>query len=131
MACVYWITNDRRGHYIGATTDFARRLRQHNGELAGGARRTRGRGPWSPVCQLRGFRTFQEALQFEWAFKHACRRRGPLHAARVDALRILLRRPRWTSNAPPAEEVPLSVHWHAAPRDCSPEWAMAAEAELS
>ncbi len=33
--------------YCGVTTDLARRLRQHNGELPGGARYTRARRPVS------------------------------------------------------------------------------------
>lgn len=31
--------------YTGITTDVAKRLRQHNGEIAGGAKYTKGRGP--------------------------------------------------------------------------------------
>lgn len=96
--------------YIGATVDPTRRLRQHNGELAGGARRTRDRGPWSFVCVVSGFRTWREALQFEWAFKfHARRCRGA--AARREALRRLMAQERWTSNAPPSCDVPLVVEY--------------------
>ncbi|MAE27919.1 MAG: GIY-YIG nuclease family protein [Planctomycetota bacterium] len=32
--------------YVGVTTDMERRLAQHNGELPGGARRTRSGRPW-------------------------------------------------------------------------------------
>lgn len=37
--------------YTGISTDPARRLRQHNGELKGGARALRGKGPLSLVYQ--------------------------------------------------------------------------------
>ena len=40
--------------YAGVTTDLARRIQQHNGQLAGGARYTRTRRPvalvWSKAC---------------------------------------------------------------------------------
>ena len=41
--------------YVGCTTDITRRLRQHNGEIKGGARSTRAGRPWtvsSVSCQL-------------------------------------------------------------------------------
>lgn len=57
--------------YVGKTNHFARRLRQHNGEIAGGARSTRRReGRWKPLLYVHGFDTAQETLQFEWAMKH-------------------------------------------------------------
>lgn len=44
--------------YTGVATDLQRRLRQHNGELAGGARYTMGRRPaqllWSEASPDRG-----------------------------------------------------------------------------
>jgi predicted GIY-YIG superfamily endonuclease len=45
---VYYLENAKRtGVYIGYTTDFKRRIRQHNGEIKGGARRTKRKGgPW-------------------------------------------------------------------------------------
>lgn len=36
--------------YNGYSNNMARRLRQHNGELVGGARATSGRGPWRVVA---------------------------------------------------------------------------------
>jgi len=64
--------NIRRRHYtyVGYSLDPWRRLRQHNGELASGARRTLFQRPWQVVLLLRGFRSKSEALQFEWAWQH-------------------------------------------------------------
>ena len=88
----------------------SKRLRQHNGELAGGARRTRGICDWRFQCVVSGFRTWQEALQFEWAFKYHSRGcRGV--DSRTRALTELMKRERWTSNAPLASEVPLVVEY--------------------
>ena len=55
--------------YVGATLDVDRRLRQHNGQLSGGARATAG-GQWIRVCHIKGFPHERAALQFEWAWKH-------------------------------------------------------------
>ena len=56
--------------YVGATVDPDRRLRQHNGQLSGGARATsRVPGGWYRVCYLKGFESKREALRFEWWWK--------------------------------------------------------------
>ena len=56
--------------YVGATLDVDRRLRQHNGELAGGARATSMvPGGWYRVCYVSGFENQREALRFEWWWK--------------------------------------------------------------
>lgn len=51
--------------YAGVATDLARRLRQHNGELVGGARYTQGRRPveliWSERCVDRAQAQSREA----------------------------------------------------------------------
>ncbi|GAB5451023.1 MAG: hypothetical protein Hals2KO_13510 [Halioglobus sp.] len=51
--------------YTGVATDLARRLRQHNGELAGGPRYTRGRRPvvlaWSEPAADRAAAQQREA----------------------------------------------------------------------
>lgn len=54
--------------YTGVTTDVDRRVRQHNGELVGGARYTRVRRPvtlaWYQGCDSRG-----QACQYEAQIK--------------------------------------------------------------
>ena len=87
---VYWIRSRLRS-YIGATSDPPRRLRQHNGEIKGGARRTRGRGDWEFQCVVSGFATWRQALCFEHKFQFATRRcRGD--ASRREKLDALLLR---------------------------------------
>ena len=55
--------------YNGCTNNFERRIRQHNGEIKGGAKCTSRRGPWSPYCIITGFQDNVEALQTEWRIK--------------------------------------------------------------
>mgnify|MGYP001355883442 CR=1 FL=1 len=55
--------------YIGITTNLKKRLRQHNGEICGGAKYTRSYRPWKPVCLVYGFKDNSHALCFEWRVK--------------------------------------------------------------
>ena len=56
--------------YIGMTTDTHRRVRQHRGDLAGGARATRVARDWQMVFALTGFPSHRDALRAEWRLKH-------------------------------------------------------------
>ncbi|KAL7553055.1 hypothetical protein ACHAWF_016303, partial [Thalassiosira exigua] len=107
--------------YIGFTTNPPQRLRQHNGELVRGARRTKRGRPWAFVAVLDGFEDKVAAMQFEWAWQHVGRsktfrmavgdqlakkmkrRRGV--RARLDELGILL------SDCHPFNTFPLKVHF--------------------
>ncbi len=108
--------------YIGFTTNPPKRLRQHNGELTRGARRTMIGRPWEYVAIIRGFQDKVTAMQFEWAWQHVDksrvfreavgsdkdarkmkRRRGVI--ARLNDLRILL------SDCPPFKTMPLEFHY--------------------
>ena|SRR3989344_8671442 len=91
--------------YIGCTNNKERRLRQHNGELVGGARFTRKYRPWKLVCYVDGFEARKHALQFEWAWKHV---RSP---CRIAALHTVLERERWTCNAPISSQFVLQIVW--------------------
>lgn len=96
--------------YIGCTNNFARRIRQHNREITGGAKRTGRHVQWEPVLHVTGFRSQREALQFEWAWQKA-KPRGYVIAKCVEKLNTLLRKPKWTRSAPPAVDVPLHIHF--------------------
>lgn len=100
-----------RHTYVGITNNLPRRLRQHNGELTGGAKYTRGRRPWAVAGFVSGFQSHQEALMFEWAWRHASKRSGGGVDGRRNKLREILNRERWTSRSPPAADVPLTLHW--------------------
>lgn len=65
-------TQDNHGGrtYIGKTNNPHRRLRQHNGEICGGARYTRGCRPYRHICIIGGFQSERDALRFEWKIKH-------------------------------------------------------------
>ena len=59
--------------YCGVTTDLDRRLAQHNGRLAGGARYTRPRRPLAEMS--RACTSRQEALRLEYHIKRLPRSR--------------------------------------------------------
>jgi structure-specific endonuclease subunit SLX1 len=65
-------STDGRKTYVGATIDPNRRLRQHNGELSGGARATTGRS-WTRRFLVGGFADERAALRFEWRWKYLTR----------------------------------------------------------
>ncbi|XP_058734792.1 structure-specific endonuclease subunit slx1 [Vicia villosa] len=74
--CVYLIlsTNLPIKTYVGVTTNFPRRLRQHNGELKGGAKASRAGRPWVCACIVCGFTDRSEACVFESKWKALTRR---------------------------------------------------------
>lgn len=56
--------------YIGFSINPLHRIRQHNGEILGGAKKTLKLRPWDIVCVITGFTSKTYALQFEWAWQH-------------------------------------------------------------
>ena len=104
---VYLLLCSDGATYVGATVDLARRLRQHNKEIAGGARLTGskvGRGKvWKRVGHVSGFPDWKAALQFEWRWKQLSRLQFSTHKTplerRIAALHQLLLLERPTSKA--------------------------------
>jgi structure-specific endonuclease subunit SLX1 len=70
--CYMLASTDGRKTYVGATIDPNRRLRQHNGEICGGARATKGRC-WKRRFLVGGFEDERAALRFEWRWKYLTR----------------------------------------------------------
>ncbi|XP_020590809.1 structure-specific endonuclease subunit SLX1 homolog isoform X2 [Phalaenopsis equestris] len=60
--------------YVGVTTNFYRRLKQHNGELKGGAKASSAGRPWSLACIIQGFKDRSEACKFETKWKSLSRK---------------------------------------------------------
>lgn len=101
---VYLLVSNTGSTYVGATIDLDRRLRQHNGEIKGGAKITSRRESWTRHCHVAGFPSWQAALQFEWRWKQLTRkvpqqpRKLPVER-RLCALTDLLALERSTSKA--------------------------------
>lgn len=105
---VYWIVSGRSS-YIGATVDPERRLRQHNQLLVGGAKRTKGK-LWHFHCVVSGFKTWKQALMYEWCFKYHSRHCRGIESRQLALEKIMLKE-RWTSRSPLASEVPLTYQY--------------------
>ena len=55
--------------YIGITNNLKRRIKQHNGEVKGGAKSTRCSNEWFYYMIVNDFKNKEEALSFEWYWK--------------------------------------------------------------
>ena len=77
---VYLLQCSDGSFYTGVTTDLKRRVRQHNGEIVGGANYTRARRPvalaWYEACEDRSV-----AQQREYSVRRSPRREKQLLAA--------------------------------------------------
>lgn len=131
--------------YVGYTVDPARRLRQHNGEIAGGARRTRagGHGSWALLFVVevedagRDVPRFaqHQALSLEWHLKRAnkkCgRKKGPAAAGPAPEPKGVARRIEFLAGAlllPKFAAFLPHVVVHADPRHADAVWATLARA---
>ena len=113
--CYCLVREDSGATYIGATVNIDRRVRQHNGEIKGGATYTtsalKAGHNWKLVCTVGVFHNNIAALQFEWRWKHISRRLKdtPL-IRRIKAVTQLLNLERATSKADPyCDHAPLVI----------------------
>lgn len=117
---VYILYNRNPKHegkiYIGFTVNPARRIRQHNREIKGGAWKTgRNKGPWDMVLINHGFHTSLAALQFEWAWQNPSKSRRLSHLPkRMSKEPMFTYRLRILSemlNTGPWNRLPLTIQW--------------------
>ena len=90
--------------YNGATNNPERRIRQHNGELVGGAKATLITRPNEIYCIISGFQDNIECLQCEWRIKHPTnsRIRPKIYSGiegRIKGLKYILQQEKFTNNS--------------------------------
>jgi len=106
MYLVYILKSDNLS-YVGMTNDFTRRFRQHNQEIKGGAKYTKKRSSWYPICIIDGFETMKEAMQCEWRVKRG--KGGP--QGRINYLfDYMENNEKWTSKSPLISEQTLQIY---------------------
>ena len=112
--CYVLLSLDKKKTYVGKTNNIVKRIRQHNGEISGGARSTRGK-QYCYAFYVSGFQTESQALCFEWNMKHPAgyrksKRKSGIKGA-LEAILIVTNRERWTKKCPLASTIPLTIHW--------------------
>lgn len=96
--------------YIGYTINIKQRLRKHNGEIKGGAKKTSRHRPWKLVMWVSGFTWERTALQYEFMIQHPpkrLRKKGGGIAKYMKIMKELLKGDRICSTAPPNSELHL------------------------
>ena len=106
MYLVYILRSDNLS-YVGMTNDFFRRFRQHNQEIKGGAKYTKKRSSWYPICIIDGFLTMKEAMQCEWRLK---RGKGGPHGRINYLFDYMENNEKWTSKSPLISEQTLQIY---------------------
>ena len=101
--CYILGNDDNMKTYNGFTVDINRRIRQHNGQLKGGAKATKGVSTWSVLAYITGFPNNINALQCEWRIKYPENKKrnksltGP--EGRIKGLNMVLGLDKWTGNS--------------------------------
>ena len=85
----YLLVSDNKT-YVGATINPDRRLRQHNGEISGGAKATRGH-VWERKALVGPFENDHDALSFEWHWtRNSKKYKGAALERRMKALETMV-----------------------------------------
>lgn len=124
--------NYSRKTYVGCTKDRHRRLRQHNREIKGGAKRTLVGTPWEMVCYFSGFPDKRTAYQLEYAIHHSGMKktkkrtksgkirtrevlsnnyRGGGLEKRIKLITLALEKTSFTQNSIPVSYLRLTLNW--------------------
>jgi predicted GIY-YIG superfamily endonuclease len=97
--------------YVGVSNNLERRLRQHNGELTGGAKYTSFGGPWTLAILVGPFPTYQHALHFEWHWKHIPPKKlKGIHGRQVKLLELVSTKVKWPLTFNSLSELHLPTH---------------------
>ncbi len=102
----YILKNDTGKSYNGSTNNMTRRLRQHNGELVGGAKFTKRfrQSNWEIYFLITGFPDHQNCLQAEWKIKYPNNKRPRPklyndYEGRIKGVNEIIKTQRWTANS--------------------------------
>ena len=94
--------NHKNLTYGGSTNNPIKRLRQHCGELVGGAKATKGK-KWQIYALVTGFVDHNDCLSAEWRMNHVTGKRGKRPAkfcgvsGRIKGLNCILKLDKWTN----------------------------------
>lgn len=94
--------NYKNKSYNGSTNNLVKRLRQHNGEISGGAFRTKIGQPWKYYCVLKGLPNHINTLSCEWKIRHPDNKRKKDKkylgvCGRIIGLNEILKLEKWTN----------------------------------
>ena len=108
MYLVYILKSDNLS-YVGMTNNFFQRWRKHNQEIKGGAKYTKKKHFWYPICIIDGFPDKKSACQCEWRLKHSKPFKGPL--GRIEFLsKYIIQNSHWTSNSSEIKKQNLTIY---------------------
>ncbi len=82
--CYVLYDHRQKNTYCGYTNAPAKRIRQHNGLISGGAKATKGKGPWKYLAVVSSptWVTASPAMSLEWHVKHPTGTRSAYYGVR-------------------------------------------------